>query len=333
VVGAGLSWGLVPLPEELLRQWKEGARELGCDAIDNLPGGSSALYAWAERILAHLSDRGGTPPKLALAKALGLLADQSWTGNVPVPLRGTTPRHRVIARFAREQRWASVWSLNWDCILENALERVGLERGEAERTQPWLTRYSTVVTQGDFPKLSHRDLFCVLKPHGCVRALVEAERARQEGDLPRASELAGRFMICTSELHQERSNPTDEMFFIRLRASLHSAPLVIVGWSVSEPYLAAVIDESLARVLSKGATEELSIIDVVFNEAGHRKVAECYGLTPEQVFFNVAVADTKIDTDSLFLWLQAVHCMDQLINSARSSGFHELADRLCRAVA
>jgi hypothetical protein len=130
VVGAGLSWGLVPLPEELLRQWKEGAeRELGCDAIDNLPGGSAALYAWAERILAHLSDRGGTPPKLALAKALGLLADQSWTGNVPVPLRGTTPRHRVIARFAREQRWASVWSLNWDCILENALERVGLERG------------------------------------------------------------------------------------------------------------------------------------------------------------------------------------------------------------
>lgn len=130
MAGAGLSWGLVPGPDALLAARRATAEaELGCSTtVDSASAG--ALYKWAEEILAQLTARAEPAPKLKLAEALGLLSEAYWIAEVGLPLRGTTPRHRVLVRLARENRCVSIWSFNWDSHIENALERVGFDRDE-----------------------------------------------------------------------------------------------------------------------------------------------------------------------------------------------------------
>ena len=220
----------------------------------------------------------------------------------------------MTARFAREELWQNVWTWNWDCILERALEAVGFKRGTPARDQPWLTRYDTVVVQEDFPKLGQNYLFRVLKPHGCAQAIAEADAAWIAGDHQRAADLAARFMIGWQELSQERNGATDTLFFQRMGSLLSTNPALIVGWSISEPYLSAVINDALANILAKGQIEELSVVDVTF-QPSYQTAADCYGLAQEQVLFQLASDEPGFTTDQFFLWLQARFCLQKMAAS------------------
>jgi hypothetical protein len=318
IIGAGVSWQLVPLPGQLLAEKRAAAEErLNCTppAIDAIA--DDALYRWAEDILKQLRDRSEVIPKLRLAEALEILADPRWVAQVGLPLRSTLPRHRVIARFAREDRWARLWSLNWDSHLENALEQIGFDRGEPKSNQPWPKAYRTIITADEFRAHAGRtNLFCILKPHGCVRALIKARELEDAGNTAEARELAERFMITESELRAERKNRTDTTFSIALKAALNESPMMVAGWSISEPYLRAMMDETVREVIVKGTVEELTIADIRFNADGHTKIAECYGLTKEQVYVELQPGEDGFNTDRLFLWIQARYALDQLTEHA-----------------
>jgi len=131
-----------------------------------------------------------------------------------------------------------------------------------------------------------------------------------------AKELSSRFMITATELQTTRSLPLDQKFFHQLVAELQAKPLVVAGWSISEPYLRDVIQDPLAKLLPAGKKEDLSIVDLNFNEHGHKEITGCYRLTKDDVFFQVTKSHDGFDLDDLFLWLQAKYCLDQLIDAA-----------------
>jgi len=327
IFGAGLSWGLVPGPGELLSARKTTAESmLACSEVVEIPPGAEGLYVWSEKVLEQIRAVDHRPPKLRLAEALGLLDDPRWRAEVGLPLRGSTPRHRVIARLAREDRWTAAWSLNWDCLLESALERVGFDRGEPRAHQPWLTGYTTIVTAEDFERVARRDLFCVLKPHGCIRSMIEAAEAAEQGNAERSAALANRLMITAAELSQERTNEVDRQFFALLRPSLMFNPFIVLGWSVSEPYLKSVINDSLDGI-RKNSPEEITIVDIEFNSSGHEVISKCYGLNKNSVYCEVSAATTEVGVDELFLWIQARYCLNQLSIAARHILLDEMTAR------
>jgi len=126
--GAGLSIGAVPGAKDLYEHDHKSVEQyLGLNgSIDHGKFTSfnekARLYAWADDVLDELERRKVPLPKLRFAEALGLLDNPCWWGRSEIDFRGNTPRHRVIARFTKEGLWCSIWSFNWDCILENALE-------------------------------------------------------------------------------------------------------------------------------------------------------------------------------------------------------------------
>ncbi len=117
---------------------------------------------------------------------MGILDNPAWLGKIDMPLRGTSPRHRVVARFAKEKRWHAIWSLNWDCLLEVGLESVGFDEYQALTQQPWPTTYVTYVTHNDLPPNADDDTVTVYKPHGCVKSLLKAEEEYNKGNCPTA---------------------------------------------------------------------------------------------------------------------------------------------------
>jgi hypothetical protein len=97
--------------------------------------------------MAQLEARGNPNPKLALAQSLDIPSEPRWLGGVAT--QRNTPRHRVIARFARERLWDQIWSLNWDCVQESAFENVGIKHNAPDANLPWPTTYNTFITAAD----------------------------------------------------------------------------------------------------------------------------------------------------------------------------------------
>src|SRR5687768_3939626 len=90
LAGAGLSWGLVPGPTDLLNQKRAEAEDvLKLDMADLGTSASMSLYEWAGIVIDKLTHNGDPTPRLSLAKALGLLTEPCWTAGVGLPLRGT----------------------------------------------------------------------------------------------------------------------------------------------------------------------------------------------------------------------------------------------------
>lgn len=309
--GAGLSFGLVPDPAQLMSDRIDIANSM----IGNVPTAENAtpldLYTWSDKQLEFMANDPGEPPKLRLAKSLGLLDDPRWGANIAVRIAFTTPRHRVIARFARERLWDSVWTWNWDCEIERALEAIGFARGAARSIQPWLTTYRSIVTGDDFTNIADEAVCCIFKPHGCAQAVAESDRAWTEGNAALATELSARFMVGADELSETRTNPTDNQFNIHLTARLASNPAMIVGWSMSEPYLQSVITQAVSARSQTSQIQELSVIDIQFRQA-HANAAQLYGLTQEQVFFQVEPSSDGFNTDRFFLCLQALFCVSRM---------------------
>jgi len=132
IVGAGLSCPDIPLVNGLTKKLDEFANSIGVSI--SLPRDDEYFYALAEEVLKKLGDTDEN--RLQLAEKLGLLDDRRWFGEIGVHFSGSTPRHRAIARFAVEKRLRSIISLNWDALLETALESVGLTSG-SNVARPW----------------------------------------------------------------------------------------------------------------------------------------------------------------------------------------------------
>jgi len=322
--GAGLSWGTVPLPDQLYGDRERIERELNCGpfAQDNRAPGP--FYRWADQVLRTLAAQVHPErPKLRLCKALGVLTDPRWFGRVDVPLRGTTDRHRVIARFAREGRWHELWSLNWDCLLENALQEVGLDRdGQAPpHPWPWRTAYSTHVIGADLALTCLPHIVALRKPHGCVHAMREADEL-SGGDVDRAAALIGQFKIGATELTTDAAETRDDQAFVdTFRSQLREHPLVVVGWSASEPRLQQAISAAVKPLAYK---PRVGIIDLALNGAGHAHLTAAYGVEPQSAHWPVLSdqCPTCPTTDQLFLWLQtcyALRCLREHASPALSN--------------
>lgn len=321
IIGAGVSHGLVPLPWELIRDKKISVDKVledryGCVPVHVDISKNDALYEWAEGILKQLEKIEPTKAKLILAQELGLTKDPRWMAKVDVELRGSSARHRVIARFAKEGLWETIWSLNWDTILESALECVGLERGDGPKTQPWPTLYSINLLINDFSATSPKHIITINKPHGCVYSLLEAEKEFKNGNEKIAREKSERLIIGKTELSVVRDNPHDSAFLNKLKTELVTAPLTAVGWSASEKSLRRAFKSVVLPRSNSAKLEELTIIDPFFNNAGHQELLECYELKQDQVHFDVETVENGYTVDQLFLWLQARYVLQQLSDRA-----------------
>jgi hypothetical protein len=203
-----------------------------------------------------------------------------------------------------------VWSLNWDCWQENAFENVGIKRKSGATNLPWLTRFNTFITAADCHDIA-ADVLAVVKPHGCVTALQQAELAVRQTEYAKAKELADRFIITESELQDIRPNAAgaaQDFIFTHLCDQLAQHPLIVAGWSISEPYLVEYIRDHVAPILAENelAIDELSIIDLDFNGQGHTQMAGFYGRDASAAHVPVQL-EPGFTTNRLFLWLEALY--------------------------
>jgi hypothetical protein len=313
--GAGLSVGAVPGAAGLYEQEHENVeRKLSIvGAIDHamFEGVQEAarLYAWADAVLDELERRGNAFPKLRFAEALGLLTDPRWWDKAEIDFRGNTPRHRVIARFAKEGLLHSIWSFNWDCILENTLEQIGLPGIEPRFKSPWEKyHYAAHVHSVYFPRSNNPKAINIHKPHGCVRALREAWDA-EEMDQTKADALSYRLMVGAREL-SDRSSCTkatseDEAFFDAMGDDVRNAFNLVIGWSMGE---ASLKKKLLPCIQYPGTT--LAIVDPAFS-SNHQEICQAAGLQQTDVHLKLEIAKCP-NRDDIFLWQQALYSLESL---------------------
>ena len=313
--GAGLSVGAVPGAACLYEQEHENVeRKLSLGGtIDHALFAAvqeeAHLYAWADAVLDELEKRGVALPKLRFAEALGLLTDPRWWDKAEIDFRGNTPRHRVIARFAKEGLWQSIWSFNWDCILENAFEQIGLPGEEPRFKSPWeKNHYAAHVHSHYFPYSKVTNVLNIHKPHGCVRALREASDAEKD-DQKKADELSYRLMVGARELCDRRScakaTSEDNAFFDAMGDDVRNAFNLVIGWSIGE---ASLKQKLLACISHQGTT--LAIVDPVFSP-NHLEICLAAGLQQTDAHFELEFNKCP-NRDDVFLWQQALYALERL---------------------
>ncbi|MDG1287851.1 MAG: bifunctional DNA primase/polymerase [Rickettsiales bacterium] len=237
--GSGLSCKLVDSVGSLVEKCEDAARSLNCGILERTPENKDQyLYLWAEDIEGQLKNANEPFPKLRIAESLGLLDDEKWLGNTAtrIPLSKHSARHRIIARFAREKIWKNLWTLNWDCFLEKALQCTGFvnstENG-IERLVPWPVHYKTRITLDDAKNLN--DEIVIFKPNGCANALHNATNEIVLSNEAKAQHYIDRFLVTQSELTaRDKSLPLNQSFWSNLYVDLENKRLVVVGWSMSE---------------------------------------------------------------------------------------------------
>ena len=324
LLGSGMSHGLVPLINDLILDKRKSAEsKLGC--------ASTALdpYEWADEIFNQLTARNDPNPKLTLAKSLEITSDPCWRGYVST--ERSAPRHRIIARFAREGLWHQVWSLNWDCVQESAFENVGIKRVGTDTQLPWPTVFHTFITAENCELMGMTDTVKIVKPHGCVLALVKAEEAKNRGDDTRARRLAKRFLITKTELTNlspSQSDGTQQFIYATLCEKLCTRPFVVAGWKASENYLLNYMETHVCPALTARtlADDELSIIVPTFRDT-HERLARLYGKDKNATHIPVQ-HDNGFTLDQFFLWLQAlyaVECLNQWAPDADTPAIGQLA--------
>jgi hypothetical protein len=302
VAGSGLSAGLVPMPWQLLERLIADRVKieagLGCAPTIALTSADvQGLYGWAEEAVALLIAKGHAHPKLAVATALGVTTDPAWQGKVNIPLRGSAPRHRVIARFAREGRWSAMWSLNWDCVLETAFECVGMPVKPAmaiTSTLPW-REWHVSWTYPEATPASTDDTVVLVKPHGCVRKLIGG--------------AAETFLITKQELSTVQLNPVKSY----IKKHFSGEPLIACGWSASEKYIVDLLEE-LKNEGSLGIPDPNSTLHFIDPKTpdGHKKLISLYGANPSSSSTIVESAGAP-STDEFFLWLQTLFGLHRLV--------------------
>ena len=187
MIGAGMSYGLVPMANELKKSLELVTNNLAIEDDELLI--KDDPYDYADTVLKYIPNQ----DKLVLVQNMGIINNPKWFAKIGLPLRGTTPRHRVIARFARENLLHEIWNYNWDTILESAFEAVGFTRGREDGiNQPWNTLFDTIVTYDDLTATPTGGFFKIYKPHGCLLAMKKAEEL-QVSNSTKSKKIADRF--------------------------------------------------------------------------------------------------------------------------------------------
>ena len=295
IVGAGLSHGLAPnakdLAKEIAGRQAVIEQELGVPSYATITEASS-LYAWAGHCLDALSS--ATPgitsidAKTRLARAMGLMTDKRFLAQAGVGPRGTTPRHRVLARLAREGRIGAVWSFNWDCWLEASFDAVGMRRNDGATqciaNDGWMTRYHVWFTGA--PNNNATDMQLLFKAHGCLRALHEGN---------------GDFVIAQSEMSLKLADqPQTRTTLLLDHAKSRSA--IAVGWAANEPYIVELFEAQKPPV-QLPLTGAITFIDLEPSQPNQTAIRQAYPGHQSDAGVKVNGSDAG-QTDCLMLWLQ-----------------------------
>ncbi len=307
IVGTGLSTPTAPTVGELKSKLDKVAESLG--VVPN-----ADFYVLAENVLENIKISGKTDAesRMWLAEKLGLLDDRRWFGETGLPLSGNTPRHRVIARFAVENRLKAIVSLNWDTLLEAALDSVGMADGVMS-SRPWgITAHATVIDDSHMPELQKANVFPVFKPHGCVRNLEQARRLlRSTGVSPPSIT----FKLTQSELDNLPAGQTQ--VDRQVQGYIAQCPLVAVGWKASEGYLRNTVVNTACAV-QHSEIDSFTLVSRSWypnekcSDTFHDDIAVAYNKTKLGSF--AAVGNSGEPTlDCLFLWLQARYALNKLI--------------------
>lgn len=308
MVGAGLSYGIVPMANELKKSLELVTNNLAIEDDELLT--EPDPYKYADIVLKHIPNQ----DKLVLVQNMGIMNNPKWFAKVGLPLRGTTPRHRVVARFARENLLHEIWSYNWDTILESAFEAIGFTRGRKDGLkQPWNTLFDTIITYDDLTATPTNGFFKVYKPHGCLQAMKKAQELKISNS-DESKKIAARFMIGKDELSLDKQWTEDEpgMTFLSLMHTSLNHHVMVVGWSLPEKYVHNKLEYIMRPI--KAEVEHLSIVDP-FYQTGHATIANRYTLTENDTHFAVAPTQSDLTTDNLFLALQTKYSLKQLLKN------------------
>ena len=310
IIGAGFSAPQVRLPYQLAIQYAEQQSDIEnvLDISTNfkfkLDAAGKAnspddLYCWAGHCveeLIKLPDPKNETAKRRFINAIGLLDDPGFAATANVPLRGTWPRHRVLARLAREGCIYSLWSLNWDLWLEAAFEAVGLVRkGSAhqnfsdELPTDWKKSYQ-VFLPSDAPDVSN-NCIPLYKPHGCIGAFV--------------AQTDDTFKITKAELEEDVPGAVK----LGLYAQLNGKPVCTIGWGATEGNLQKVFEEcATANQLQPG---KLTIVGLKWNDGAplaHSNLASNFDQNELNTLCSVQ-RNTPGTTDDLMQWIQALRTL------------------------
>ena len=311
IIGAGFSTPQVRLPVQLATHYAKRQSEIektlgiatGFDFKLDKAGkyDPDDLYRWAERCIEALKVPGEIKDtaKRKLINAIGLLEDQEFAATANIPLRGTTPRHRVLARFAREGCVYSLWSLNWDLWLEAAFEAVGLVRKNSaspnvsdELPTGWKRNYQ-VFLPSNSPDESN-NCIPLYKPHGCIGAF--------------AAQTDDTFKITKAELEEDVTAAVKH----DLHRQLNGKPVCAIGWGATEGNLQRIFKECAdAKQLQPG---KLTIVSLSWNDgvettdSRHSKLAENFDQDVTTTLCSVQ-RNTPGTTDDLMQWIQALRTL------------------------
>lgn len=313
IIGAGFSTPQVPLPVQLATHFAKRQTEIE-DALkistkfefnvdqDGKANRPDDLYCWAGLCVEELSKRHGANNETAKRRfidAIGLLEDPRFAATTNVPLRGTYPRHRVLARLAREGCVFSLWSLNWDLWLEAAFEAVGLVRRDSnspsysDELPTYWKKFYRVLLPSDRTAESN-DCIPLYKPHGCIGSF--------------AAQLDNTFKITKAELDEDVPADVKHILYRQLAAK----PVCAIGWGATEGNLLRVFEECAdANQLQSG---KLTVVSLSWNDnekttdSRHSKLAGSF----QQVEINTLCKVQKFSpgtTDDLMQWIQALRTL------------------------
>ncbi len=310
IIGAGFSAPQVRLPVQLAAHYAEQQSDiekaLGISTNFGFKRDAAGkanspddLYCWAGHCveeLIKLPDPKNETAKRRFINAIGLLEDPGFAATANVPLRGTWPRHRVLARLAREGCIYSLWSLNWDLWLEAAFEAVGLVRkGSAhqnfsdELPTDWKKSYQ-VFLPSDAPDVSN-NCIALYKPHGCIGAFV--------------AQTDDTFKITKAELEEDVPGAVK----LGLYAQLNGKPVCTIGWGATEGNLQKVFEEcAAANQLQPG---KLTIVGLRWNDGAplaHSNLASNFDQNELNTLCSVQ-RSTPGTTDDLMQWIQALRTL------------------------
>lgn len=333
LIGAGMSFDIAPsvatLAKEISNRHVDVIQILGIDPSPP-PTDEKDIYDWAERAFSKLTEELGLSApdaKLRLATGMGITYDPRFRAKIGMPLRGNTPRHRVVARFVREGRWKSIWSLNWDCILETALESVGLSQQPDPQNPPanplpWKKWYCTWTPGDHHSPADSKDTLHVIKPHGCVNKLANGNSL---------------FIVTRTELNNLTKDlqPSLRPF----RVNLSDSPLVVVGWSATENY----IHDNIQAIQQHGALantqDRLSVVDPFWapphpcaDDTNHNRLANSFTTQRVDCHFATNIKSYP-STDDLFQWLQTRFGLRVIQKWAESKNWTIQAQQILQLVA
>ncbi len=159
------------------------------------------------------------------------------------------PRHKVLARFAREGLCNTTLTTNFDLLLEGAFRLAGFQYRDGNTTKTWLGNALPATTYADFARLAspvqfftdgkaHRTAV-VVKMHGCADSYREAKYQDEQGKsndggMVRLRRYLPSLVFTYREIQNWRS---DSWAADYLRTLLRTRVVVFCGYSVQDPVI------------------------------------------------------------------------------------------------